>query len=202
MDQPTAQEALKRLEPLVGEWTLEAKPPDGPPWPGEARATIEWHDSGAHLVAALDGGDARGTRRHLDHGMRRRQRDLLPALLRRARRLPRLRDEHRRRGGGSSGARANRSRSASARRSAMTATRSLAAGRRRRTGARGRPTSTSPTARSGRRVSRSDAIDGQGGGTPTVPSQYRSPSAPLLRRVARTVRAVLTGDNNTVRGEL
>ena len=50
MDQPTAQEALKRLEPLVGEWTLEAKPPDGPPWPGEARATIEWHDSGAHLV--------------------------------------------------------------------------------------------------------------------------------------------------------
>jgi hypothetical protein len=50
MDQPTAQEALKRLEPLVGEWALEAKPPDGPPWPGEARATIEWHDSGAHLV--------------------------------------------------------------------------------------------------------------------------------------------------------
>ena len=51
MDQPTAEEALKRLEPLVGEWTHEAKPPDGPPWPGEARATIEWHDSGAHLVA-------------------------------------------------------------------------------------------------------------------------------------------------------
>src|SRR5215218_9042747 len=50
MDQPTAEEALKRLEPLVGEWTLEAKPPDGPPWPGEARATIGWHDSGAHLV--------------------------------------------------------------------------------------------------------------------------------------------------------
>ena len=50
MDQPTAEEALKRLDPLVGEWTLEAKPPGGPPWPGEARATIEWHDSGAHLV--------------------------------------------------------------------------------------------------------------------------------------------------------
>ena len=50
MHQPTAEEALKRLEPLVGEWTLEARPPDGPPWPGEARATIEWHDSGAHLV--------------------------------------------------------------------------------------------------------------------------------------------------------
>jgi hypothetical protein len=50
MDQPTAEEALKRLEVLVGEWTLEAKPPDGPSWPGEARATIEWHESGAHLV--------------------------------------------------------------------------------------------------------------------------------------------------------
>ena len=50
MDQPTAEEALKQLEPLVGAWTLEAKPPDGPPWPGGARATIEWHDSGAHLV--------------------------------------------------------------------------------------------------------------------------------------------------------
>jgi len=50
MDQPTAEEALKRLEPLVGEWILEAKPPNGPPWPGEARATIEWHDLGAHLV--------------------------------------------------------------------------------------------------------------------------------------------------------
>jgi hypothetical protein len=50
MDQPTAEEALKRLEPLVGEWILQAKPPAGPPWPGEARASIEWHDSGAHLV--------------------------------------------------------------------------------------------------------------------------------------------------------
>ncbi len=34
MDQPTAGEALKRLEPLVGEWILEAKPPDGPPVAG------------------------------------------------------------------------------------------------------------------------------------------------------------------------
>src|SRR5215217_4675430 len=50
MDQPTAEEALKRFEPLVGEWILEAKPPYGPPWPGEARTTIEWHESGAHLV--------------------------------------------------------------------------------------------------------------------------------------------------------
>ena len=50
MDQPTAEKALNELEPLIGEWTLEAIPPGGPPWPGEARATIEWHDSGAHLV--------------------------------------------------------------------------------------------------------------------------------------------------------
>jgi hypothetical protein len=29
IDQPTAHEALKRLEPLLGEWTLDAKSPDG-----------------------------------------------------------------------------------------------------------------------------------------------------------------------------
>jgi hypothetical protein len=51
MDQPTAQEALKRLEPLIGEWRLVATAPGGEPWPGEARASFEWHESGAHLVA-------------------------------------------------------------------------------------------------------------------------------------------------------
>ena len=50
MDQPTAEKALKAMEALVGEWTLEAIPPGGQPLPGEARATIEWHDSHAHLV--------------------------------------------------------------------------------------------------------------------------------------------------------
>ncbi|HKG36782.1 MAG TPA: hypothetical protein VKA89_10135 [Solirubrobacterales bacterium] len=50
MDQPTAEKALKKLEPLVGEWALEAIPPGGEPWPGEAWATFEWHESGAHLV--------------------------------------------------------------------------------------------------------------------------------------------------------
>ncbi len=50
MDQPTAEVALKELERLIGEWSLEAIPPGGEPWPGEARATIEWHESGAHLV--------------------------------------------------------------------------------------------------------------------------------------------------------
>ena len=50
MDQPTAHDALRRLEPLVGEWTTEATPPGGEPWPGGGRTTFEWHDSGAHLV--------------------------------------------------------------------------------------------------------------------------------------------------------
>jgi hypothetical protein len=50
MDQPTAEEALAGLEPLVGEWRMEAAPPGGEPWPGEARTTFEWHDSRAHLV--------------------------------------------------------------------------------------------------------------------------------------------------------
>jgi hypothetical protein len=42
LDQPTAAEALKELEVLVGEWTQEAIPPGGEPWPGEARTTFEW----------------------------------------------------------------------------------------------------------------------------------------------------------------
>jgi len=50
MDQPTAEEALRRLEPLVGEWSLEARWPDGEPWPGGGHATFAWHASGAHLV--------------------------------------------------------------------------------------------------------------------------------------------------------
>jgi hypothetical protein len=50
MDQPTAEQALRKLDPLIGEWELEAIPPNGEPWPGEARAVFEWHDSGAHLI--------------------------------------------------------------------------------------------------------------------------------------------------------
>ena len=49
-DQPTAEDALRRLEPLVGEWTFEATWPDGTTWPGGGRVTFEWHASGAHLV--------------------------------------------------------------------------------------------------------------------------------------------------------
>jgi hypothetical protein len=42
IDQPTADDALKELEVLIGEWTMEAIPPGGEPWPGEARTTFEW----------------------------------------------------------------------------------------------------------------------------------------------------------------
>jgi hypothetical protein len=56
MDSFTAGDAVRKLGMLVGEWTLEAFGPGGQRWPGEARATIEWHDSGAHLVkrSAID----------------------------------------------------------------------------------------------------------------------------------------------------
>jgi hypothetical protein len=50
MEQPTAREALAKLEPLVGEWTLEAAWPDGQPWPGGGRSIFEWHESRAHLI--------------------------------------------------------------------------------------------------------------------------------------------------------
>jgi hypothetical protein len=50
MDQPTAEKALRELEPLVGEWTLEAAWPSGERWPGGGTVTFEWHASGAHLV--------------------------------------------------------------------------------------------------------------------------------------------------------
>jgi hypothetical protein len=42
LDQPTAEQALNELEVLVGEWTQEAIPPGGEPWPGEAQTTFEW----------------------------------------------------------------------------------------------------------------------------------------------------------------
>jgi hypothetical protein len=50
VDQPTAEEALKALEPLVGEWKMEATPPGGPPWPGEAQSTFEWMEGTPFLV--------------------------------------------------------------------------------------------------------------------------------------------------------
>jgi hypothetical protein len=50
MDQPTAEDALRALEPLIGAWDLVASAPGGEPWPGGGRSTFEWHPSGAHLV--------------------------------------------------------------------------------------------------------------------------------------------------------
>ena len=50
VDQLGAEDALRKLDPLVGDWDLEASPPGGEPWPGGGRATFEWHPSGAHLV--------------------------------------------------------------------------------------------------------------------------------------------------------
>ena len=51
MDQPTAEKALKELDILVGEWTMEATPPGGPPWPGNGRTVFEWHESRAFLIS-------------------------------------------------------------------------------------------------------------------------------------------------------
>jgi hypothetical protein len=42
MSGSTSSEMRERLEALLGEWTMKAVPPGGPPWPGEARATFEW----------------------------------------------------------------------------------------------------------------------------------------------------------------
>jgi hypothetical protein len=50
MDQPTAAAALRALDPLVGDWDLEARWPSGEAWPGAGRATFAWHESGRHLV--------------------------------------------------------------------------------------------------------------------------------------------------------
>jgi hypothetical protein len=50
MDQPTAEQALRELEPLVGAWTVEASWPSGERWPGGGTVTFEWHPSRAHLV--------------------------------------------------------------------------------------------------------------------------------------------------------
>jgi hypothetical protein len=50
MSESTNTAARERLEALLGEWTLEAKPPDGPPWPGEGRVTFEWLEGAPLLI--------------------------------------------------------------------------------------------------------------------------------------------------------
>jgi hypothetical protein len=50
VQQPARNPALERLDALVGEWALEAGPPGGPRWPGEARASFEWLEGRTFLV--------------------------------------------------------------------------------------------------------------------------------------------------------
>jgi hypothetical protein len=50
MGQASAAQARQALELLVGEWAVEARGPDGQEWPGEGRASFQWHPSHAHLV--------------------------------------------------------------------------------------------------------------------------------------------------------
>jgi hypothetical protein len=50
IDQPTAEQALQELEVLVGTWSLQATPPSGEPWPGEASLTFEWLDENKRLL--------------------------------------------------------------------------------------------------------------------------------------------------------
>jgi hypothetical protein len=50
MSESTNTVARERLEALVGEWALEAGPPGGPAWPGEARVTFEWLDGAPLLI--------------------------------------------------------------------------------------------------------------------------------------------------------
>jgi hypothetical protein len=49
MDQPTAGTMLRALDRFVGEWTMAASPPGGPPWPGAAHVWFEWLPGGAFL---------------------------------------------------------------------------------------------------------------------------------------------------------
>jgi hypothetical protein len=50
VEQAGRNPALDRLEALVGEWTMEAGPPGGPPWPGDARVSFEWLNGRTFLI--------------------------------------------------------------------------------------------------------------------------------------------------------
>jgi hypothetical protein len=50
MSESTNTEVRQRLGALVGEWAIEAGPPEGPPWPGEGRVTFEWLDGAPLLI--------------------------------------------------------------------------------------------------------------------------------------------------------
>ena len=50
MQQPSRNPALERLDALLGNWTMEAAPPGGSPWPGEARVSFEWLEGRTFLI--------------------------------------------------------------------------------------------------------------------------------------------------------
>jgi len=50
MSESTKTAARERLQALAGEWTMEAGPPDGPPWPGAGRVTFEWLEGAPLLI--------------------------------------------------------------------------------------------------------------------------------------------------------
>jgi hypothetical protein len=50
MSESTNAVARERLDALVGEWTFQAGPPGGPPWPGAGRVSFEWLDGVPLLI--------------------------------------------------------------------------------------------------------------------------------------------------------
>ena len=50
MEDSSPDPGLEPLEALVGKWEMEAGPPDGPPWPGEARVAFEWLEGRRFLI--------------------------------------------------------------------------------------------------------------------------------------------------------
>ena len=50
MEHARRDAALDRLDALIGEWTMEATPPGGPHWPGEARVRFEWLEGRTFVI--------------------------------------------------------------------------------------------------------------------------------------------------------
>jgi hypothetical protein len=53
MEQPTAENALARLDRLVGTWEVEATWPDDRIGPARGTIDFAWHDTRAHLVQTV-----------------------------------------------------------------------------------------------------------------------------------------------------